>query len=130
MAASAFYLPCSFCDLSADPGDTHCMSCGGNLSQDEHQDDSNDALLALVTQVNTLIANKTKGLLGAHRELKLSVAMGTLCTLWMFSCLIIVNMQSFGAAVLGADTTVAAHTIDVQERIVLEPSLQAAMEGK
>ena len=130
MAVSASYLSCGFCDLSHDPGDTHCISCGGNLDKDEHQNDTNDILLALVTQVNTVLARKAKGFLGAHRELKMNVATGALCTLWMFSCLIIVNMQSFGSAVLGDDTTVAVQSIDDVSGITLEPSLEAAVEGE
>ncbi len=107
MAESALYQSCGCFDISHDPGDMHCMSCGGSLDKGEHQNDTNDILLTLVTQVNAILARKTKGFLGAHRELKISVASGALCTLWMFSCLTIVNVQSFGSAVLGGDTTVA-----------------------
>ena len=130
MAESVSYLSCSFCDLSADPADTHCIGCGGNLDQGEHQNDSNDILLALVTQVNSVVARKTKGFIGAHGELKMSIATGVLCMLWMFSCLIIVNMQSFGSAEFGGNTTVAVQTIDESNGTALEPSLQAAMDGK
>ncbi len=126
MAVSASYLSCGFCDLSHDPGDTHCISCGGNLDQY----DSNDIFLALVTQVNTVFARKTKGFLDAHREMKMSFAIGVLCTVWMFGCLIIVNMQSFRSAVFGGNTTVAVQTIDESNGAALEPSLQAAVEGK
>lgn len=127
MFESAIYPSCRFCDLSAD---THCMSCGGNLGEAEEYKDTNDALLALMTQVNTFVAGKTRGILGAHRELKMSIATGALCTMWMFGCLIIVNMQSFGSSIFDGDTTVAVQSIDQHGVDVLEPSLQAAVEGK
>ncbi len=126
MAEPVSYLACGFCDLSADPADTHCISCGSNLDQNDY----NDILLALVTQVNAVLARKTKVFLGTRRELKMSFATGVLCTLWMFSCLIIVNMQSFRSAVFGGNTTVAVQTIDESNGAALEPSLQAAVEGK
>ncbi len=126
MAESVSYLACGFCDLSADPADTHCISCGGNLDQNDY----NDILLALVTQVNAVLARKTKVFLGTRRELKMSFVTGVLCTLWMFSCLIIVNMQSFGVAVFGSDTAIVLQATDTQESYVLEPSLRGALEGK
>lgn len=126
MIGSASYLSCDYCDLSHAPDDTHCLSCGGNLDQDQHQNDSNDILLTMVTQLNTVLAKKTKGFLGARRELKMSVVGGMLCMLWMFGCLIIVNMQSFGSTVLGGGAVAALRVNVAQESLVSAPALQAA----
>jgi len=128
MAESASYVSCSFCDLNHDTTDTHCLSCGGSLAQGDQQRDSNDVLLALVTQLNTVLVTQSKRLLGTHRELNMRVAAGTFCMLWMFSCLIIVNVHSFNSTGTGGDNVVAVQSADEHEGVALEPSLQAAVE--
>ena len=130
MAASLSYRSCSFCELSADPADTNCMSCGGLLGVGNQRIDSNEILLNLITHVNTILVSKTRGIIGTQKELKMNFVTGALCTVWVLTCLIVFNMQSFGPMVFGGDTTVAVRMIDEANGVTLEPSLQAALEGR
>lgn len=119
-------LNCGFCDLNHDPGETHCLSCGGQLDKSTQHCDSEDILLIVHTHLKKVIAKKTELIFGRSDSAALNVAAGAVCTIWMCACFVIASMSMMDADGSGAASSLAAQQVEQSNDVVAEPTLQAA----